>query len=257
MIAMIGNLDWQSHSCGMRPFFLQQVVDSLRTGDYFLLGVDLHKDKEQLEAAYNDDQGVEAEFITNMLCHLNSRFSGNFNINNFQHVALYNEQCHQMEIYLKSLAVQKVQLNRLGLTVDMKEGETIRTVVSRKFVLERLKLELEAKHLHCVGMWTDPNTCCRLLHKEFCQQLVGTRYLGQYSYPQQMYDISHDARGKENLISRAGGGKGVKNSPSVMKATPSSCNMLAELEAIRHKRDEAAQQNEPQSLDLLKANQYL
>ncbi|KAL5515505.1 hypothetical protein EMCRGX_G000679 [Ephydatia muelleri] len=124
------------------------------------------------------------------------------------------------------------------------------------------------------------------LHKEFCQQLVGTRYLGQSvcqcSYPQQMYDISHDARGKENLISR------VKNSPSVMKVTsknlamalyppspfspssipptllvnslvtvhttllsssipqttPSSFNMLAELEAIQHKRDEAAQQNE-------------
>eukprot|EP00731_Ephydatia_muelleri_P036639 Em0296g1a len=73
-------------------------------------------------------------------------------------------------------------------------------------------------------------------------QILGS--VCQCSYPQQMYDISHDARGKENLISRAGGFKGVKNSPSIMKATSSSFNVLAELEAIRHKRDEAAQQNE-------------
>ena len=162
MIAMIGS-SIGNLTVAECDRFLQQVVDTLRTDDYFLLGVDLHKDKEQLEAAYNDDQGVTAKFNTNVLRHLNSRFSGNFNIKNFQHVAFYNEQCHQIEIYLKSLAVQKVQLDRLGLTVDMKEGESIRTEISRKFVLEQLKQELEAKHLHCVGMWTDPNMWCAVL----------------------------------------------------------------------------------------------
>eukprot|EP00731_Ephydatia_muelleri_P000365 Em0001g365a len=82
------------------------------------------------------------------------------------------------------------------------------------------------------------------LYKEFCQQLVGTRYLGQYSYPQQMYDISHDARGKENLISSLVTVHITLLSSSIPQATPSSFNMLAELEAYRHKRDEAAQQNE-------------
>ncbi|KAL5515504.1 hypothetical protein EMCRGX_G000678 [Ephydatia muelleri] len=86
------------------------------------------------------------------------------------------------------------------------------------------------------------------LHKEFCQQLVGTRYLGQSvcqcSYPQQMYDISHDARGKENLISSLVTVHTTLLSSSIPQTTPSSFNMLAELEAIQHKRDEAAQQNE-------------
>ncbi|KAL5517743.1 hypothetical protein EMCRGX_G003352 [Ephydatia muelleri] len=88
----------------------------------------------------------------------------------------------------------------------------------------------------------------QVLHKEFRQQLVGTRYLGQYAnaaiHAQQMYDISHDARGKENLISSLITVHTTLLSSSIPQATPSSFNMLAELEAIRHKWDEAAQQNE-------------
>eukprot|EP00731_Ephydatia_muelleri_P005544 Em0002g1720a len=73
-------------------------------------------------------------------------------------------------------------------------------------------------------------------------QILGS--VCQCSYPQQMYGISHDARGKENLISSLVTVHITLLSSSIPQATPSSFNMLAELEAYRHKRDEAAQQNE-------------
>ena len=157
MIASIGSSigNFTPEECDR---FLQQVVDSLRPGDFFLLGVDLDKYKEQLEAAYNDSQGVTAKFNTNILCHLNKRFGANFNVGNYQHVSYYNQQCRQIETYLKSVTAQKVKLDVLNLTIDVKEGEMIRTEISRKFDLQQLKLELEAKHLSCVGFYTDPNT---------------------------------------------------------------------------------------------------
>ncbi len=135
--------------------FFSQITDALEVGEYFLLGVDLQKPKHLLEAAYNDSQGVTAQFNLNMLAHLNRRFRGNFNLQQFEHWAFYNEQFNQIEMRLRSLPAQKVQLEALNLTVEFAAGETILTEISRKFDLDVLQKELQAKGLKPLQVWTD------------------------------------------------------------------------------------------------------
>jgi dimethylhistidine N-methyltransferase len=135
--------------------FFSQITAALEVGEYFLLGVDLQKPKHLLEAAYNDSQGVTAQFNLNMLAHLNRRFRGNFDLQQFEHWAFYNEQFNQIEMHLRSLQAQTVRLEALNLTVEFAAGETILTEISRKFDLDVLQGELQAKGLKPLQVWTD------------------------------------------------------------------------------------------------------
>jgi L-histidine Nalpha-methyltransferase len=137
--------------------FLTQIQAALQPGEYFLLGVDLQKSIAQLEAAYNDSQGVTAAFNLNMLQHLNRRFAGNFDLSQFVHRAIYNSTAHQIEMYLSSLTAQKVQLKTLGLTVEFAAGEQILSEISRKFDLTTLQAELSQLGLSPCQSWTDRN----------------------------------------------------------------------------------------------------
>lgn len=154
--------------------FFAELTQALQPGEYLLLGVDLQKSIQQLEAAYNDSQGVTAEFNLNMLRHLNRRFQGDFQVEKFQHRAFYNTDEHQIEMHLVSLTAQQVNLAALDLTVELERGETIRTEISRKFDLETLKQQLRfvsqdlaesssvgntplEKHLNPLRTWTDLN----------------------------------------------------------------------------------------------------
>lgn len=137
--------------------FFNQVKAALQPGEYFLLGFDLQKPKSLLEAAYNDAQGITAKFNLNMLHHLNWRFQGNFVPSQFEHWAFYNESLHQIEIYLKSLRTQIVQLRSLNLTIEFAEGETILSEISRKFNLDLMQQELNAQGLTPIQTWTDTN----------------------------------------------------------------------------------------------------
>jgi L-histidine Nalpha-methyltransferase len=137
--------------------FLSQITDALEPGEYFLLGIDLHKSSAQLEAAYNDRQGVTAEFNLNMLRHLNQRFEGDFDLTQFEHIAIYNENERQIEMHLRSLRSQIVHLKALNLTVKFAEGETILSEISRKFDLSEMQQLLSEKDLDCVQIWTDSN----------------------------------------------------------------------------------------------------
>lgn len=136
--------------------FFGQMVDVFQPGDYFLLGIDRQKPKPILEAAYNDAQGVTAEFNLNMLRHLNHRFEGNFNLNEFEHWAFYNEKLHQIEMHLRSRRAQSVSLSALNITVDFAAGETILTEISRKFDLAEIQHYLELRGLPVVKVWSDP-----------------------------------------------------------------------------------------------------
>ncbi len=135
--------------------FFAQITTALQPGEYFLLGIDLQKQIEILEAAYNDAQGVTAAFNLNMLQHLNRRFEGNFNLQQFEHWAFYNSQNNQIEMHLKSLKPQRVLLRSLGLTVEFAVGETVRTEISRKFNLEKMQGYLQSKGLNTLKIWTD------------------------------------------------------------------------------------------------------
>ncbi|MGF1603775.1 MAG: L-histidine N(alpha)-methyltransferase [Thermosynechococcaceae cyanobacterium] len=153
--------------------FFAQVRGALQPGDYFLLGVDLQKSIPILEAAYNDAQGVTAAFNLNMLQHLNWRFQANFNLNQFEHWSFYNDQQQQIEMHLRSLCNQTVDLGTLHQTIPFMEGETIRTEISRKFNLEQLSALLEphsgSKGFISVQVWTDPKQWFGLL---LCQAVL-------------------------------------------------------------------------------------
>lgn len=138
--------------------FFTQIMTALQPGEYFLLGVDLQKSPAQLEAAYNDHEGITAEFNLNILRHLNQQFAGNFNLSQFVHWAFYNRSQHQIEMHLKSLSSQIVQLEALDLTISLEAGETILTEISRKFNLSQIQQDLQAKGLVPSQVWTDANT---------------------------------------------------------------------------------------------------
>lgn len=154
----LGNLNPQEYDK-----FFSQITMALKSGEYFLLGVDLQKPKHLLEAAYNDSQGVTAAFNLNVLDHLNRRFDCNFDTTQFAHQAFYNESQHQIEIHLRSLRSQTVQLRTLDLTIEFETNETLLTEISRKFDLEVLQEELSNRGLVPQKVWTDPNRWFSLL----------------------------------------------------------------------------------------------
>jgi L-histidine Nalpha-methyltransferase len=155
--------------------FLELIRQALQPGEFFLLGVDLQKPEPIIEAAYNDAQGVTAAFNLNILTHLNHAFEGNFDPAQFEHWAFYNvdqaksrESSHaQIEMHLRSLTPQTVSLQALDLEVSFRQGETIRTEISRKFHLPALTQLLESYSLTPLQTWTDPNDWFALL---LCQR---------------------------------------------------------------------------------------
>jgi dimethylhistidine N-methyltransferase len=135
--------------------FFSEITSALTGGDYFLLGIDLQKPADILEAAYNDSQGVTAAFNLNALNHLNWRFKGDFELNLFEHRAFYNQTKHQIEMHLLCRRSHSVHLQALDLTVAFREGETILTEISRKFNLEHQLKYLQSQGLTPLHSWTD------------------------------------------------------------------------------------------------------
>lgn len=92
-----------------------------------------------------------------MLRHLNWRFQGNFEVNNFKHRAFYNVSEAQIEMHLISLRSHSVRLEALDLTVNFQEGETILTEISRKFDLKLMQKYFEERGFKLVSSRTDSN----------------------------------------------------------------------------------------------------
>ncbi|MEL6494810.1 MAG: L-histidine N(alpha)-methyltransferase [Cyanobacteria bacterium J06623_7] len=146
---------------------LEEVTLALNPGDYFLLGVDLQKPVEILEAAYNDSRGVTAAFNLNILRHLNHRFKADFDLDSFQHQAIYNPEEHQIEMYLVSHKPQTVSLSSLDLTIKLAPGERILTEISRKFNLAQMEQYLGDRHLNLVHAYSDSQEWFGLLLCQF------------------------------------------------------------------------------------------
>jgi dimethylhistidine N-methyltransferase len=151
--------------------FFTQVQQALKPGEFFLLGVDLQKPIEIIEAAYNDSQGITAAFNLNILSHLNQRFQGNFSLNHFAHWAFYNRVENQIEMHLRSLTDQTVVLEALDFEVSFQAGETIRTEISRKFHIPTLISMLDNHAFQALQVWTDPQAWFGLL---LCQRQCTT-----------------------------------------------------------------------------------
>ncbi len=146
----IGNLE-----PAQRATFLSDVAAGLGPGDGLLLGTDLVKDPGRLVAAYDDAAGVTAAFNANVLRVLNRELGADFDTAAFVHVAHWDAERERIEMRLRSLTSQKVNLPEIDLWVTFAEGEELRTEVSAKFRREAVEAELAAAGLHLDRWWTD------------------------------------------------------------------------------------------------------
>ena len=111
--------------------FLGRVRKLVGSQGKLLVGVDRKKDKDVLEAAYNDSAGVTAAFNLNVLTHLNRELAGNFDVEKFRHRAVYNESVGSIQMFLESRVKQQIEL--AGQTLSFAEGEAIHTENSYKY----------------------------------------------------------------------------------------------------------------------------
>jgi len=111
--------------------FLRNARTTLGDGSYLLLGVDTKKDQKMLELAYNDSQNVTARFNKNILLRINRELDANFQLEQFEHTAVYNEKLGRIEMHLRSLVQQKVEI--AGEAFQFGEDETIHTENSYKY----------------------------------------------------------------------------------------------------------------------------
>ncbi|AJT62785.1 L-histidine N(alpha)-methyltransferase [Streptomyces chattanoogensis] len=138
-----------------RAAFLRSVHDLLSPGDALLLGTDLVKDPATLVAAYDDAQGVTAEFNKNVLHVINRELGGDFDPEDFDHVALWNAEREWIEMRLRARKELTVKIPGVDLVVPFAEGEEVRTEVSAKFREDGVRDELAAAGLELSKWWTD------------------------------------------------------------------------------------------------------
>jgi L-histidine N-alpha-methyltransferase len=138
-----------------RAGFLRRISNLLGPEDRFLLGTDLVKDPEILEAAYNDSQGVTAEFNRNVLAVLNHELGADFDPASFEHVARWDPENLWMDIRLRSLVNQVVNVSALDMLVPFRAGEEMRTEISTKFLRPGLEGIYAEAGLELTGWWTD------------------------------------------------------------------------------------------------------
>ncbi len=139
-----------------RASFLARVANLLGPDDHFLLGTDLVKDRRRLEAAYNDAAGVTAEFNKNVLSVLNRELGGDFDLGAFEHVAFWDAENLWVDIRLRSLARQVIEISSLEMSVAFGRGEEMRTEISTKFARDGLDGIYAEAGLEMVEWWTDP-----------------------------------------------------------------------------------------------------
>ena len=138
-----------------RAIFFQSIRDVLDPGEWFLLGTDLVKDPAQLVAAYDDSAGVTAEFNRNVLRVLNRQLGADFDVDAFEHVALWDAEQEWIEMHLRATRPMSVLVPEIGLEVEFAEGEELSTEVSAKFRREGIESELAKAAFHLESWWTD------------------------------------------------------------------------------------------------------
>jgi len=148
----IGNFDASAAAA-----LLGRVRHAMGPFDRLLLGADLRKDVSVVEAAYNDRRGVTAEFNRNVLLVLNRELGANFDVEGFEHRALYVAARHRIEMHLVSRQEQVVRIPGVG-RIAIRQGESIRTEISCKYdrpsiarLLRRSGLALEQWHTDNAG----------------------------------------------------------------------------------------------------------
>jgi L-histidine Nalpha-methyltransferase len=147
----IGNLLPQE-----RAGFLHDLRKTLDPGEWLLLGTGLVTSPDILVPAYDDAEGVTAEFNRNVLAVLNRELGADFDLANYEHVAIWDADNEWIEMRLRATAAAEVELSELGLDIGIQAGEEIRTEISAKFRREGVESELADAGFELDSWWTDP-----------------------------------------------------------------------------------------------------
>lgn len=159
----IGNLGPEQ-----RKRFLFDLDCTMEHGDSLLLGTDLVKDTSRLLAAYDDASGVTAEFNRNVLNVLNRELQAHFDPSQFEHVAVWNPEKSHIEMRLRSLLDQVVDIDKLEMEVHFARGEDLLTETSAKFTREGIEKELVDAGLVPEAMWEDAEGFLLTLATPYC-----------------------------------------------------------------------------------------
>jgi L-histidine Nalpha-methyltransferase len=159
---------------GSRRRFLREISKLLGPDDHLLMGTDLVKDPQVLTQAYDDAQGVTAEFNRNLLSVLNRELQADFDPEDFDHVALFNQEHEWIEMRLRARREHTTTVRDLDLSVHFEQGEEMRTEISAKFTRERVEQDLAAADLEIVSWLTDPQELFALTLSRPSQSAAGS-----------------------------------------------------------------------------------
>ena len=133
--------------------FLKRVSAAAGRGGGLLIGVDLQKELDVLEAAYNDKKGVTGAFNKNVLQRINKELGADFNLDTFEHNAFYNNEAGRIEMHLVSTIQQLVHIE--GQAFEFGTGETIHTENSHKYTLPQFAALAKRADFKVSRLWTD------------------------------------------------------------------------------------------------------
>jgi dimethylhistidine N-methyltransferase len=146
----VGNLDRSEAAT-----FLSGVRSQMGERDRLLIGIDLRKDARALERAYDDSQGVTAEFNLNLLTRINGELGGEFETRYFRHRAIWKPDPGRVESHLVSLRAQRVRVDALGRSFDFAAGESIHTENSYKYSQAEIEWLARGSGMRCERQWLD------------------------------------------------------------------------------------------------------
>ena len=146
----IGNFD-----PGPAVSMLSGVCQELNAGDSLLLGTDMVKDPAIMIPAYDDAQGITAQFNKNILAHLNRELGAGFNLDAFRHIARWNSLQSRMEMHLESMERQTVEIELLQSRIKFAAGERIHTEDSHKYTMKMVNKMLRAAGFSRDQTWFD------------------------------------------------------------------------------------------------------
>jgi dimethylhistidine N-methyltransferase len=165
----LGNLDEEE-----ALELLQGIRSMLRGEGHLLIGIDLIKDRSIMEAAYNDAEGVTAAFNLNLLHRINVELGADFNLSEFQHIAVFNERKKRIEMHLRSLRHQVVWVK--DVPIPFSKDETIHTESSHKYDLHEFAAFCRKAGFQSIRSWTDPERYFAVVLLQTLSSKPGSKY---------------------------------------------------------------------------------
>lgn len=140
---------------GVASDFLALLTPQIGARGSALVGVDLRKSKDVLERAYDDAEGVTAEFNKNLLHRMRKELGAEVDVNGFRHVAEYDVETGRVAMFLESVGTQRICIEDIELDIELEDGERIHTESSFKYSFDEIETVAQAAGLHVEERWLD------------------------------------------------------------------------------------------------------